>query len=204
MTRAADEAASTSRMEPRAPTRVVANWNDFVGLEGIPRARVRQLAASPPHTDLYEIDAAGPLIAEGDDATLPSPLPNRELVNADVQAALSAAPDQSLLTLDGETNWMSVVTQSGTTANQIDATDAYTSVAGVPLSTNAAGETVSTGQANLVFDGLGHLVSATSGSKSVSYLYDALGRRVGETVNAGTVAHLDLLRVGRRRPSRND
>jgi len=163
----------------------VASWNDFVGLEGIPRARVRQLAASPAHTDLYEIDAAGPLIDEGDDATLPSPLPNRELVNADVQAALLAAPDQSLLTLDSATNWMSVVTQSGTTANQIDATDAYTSVAGVPLSTNAAGETVSTGQANLVFDGLGHLVSATSGSKSVSYLYDALGRRVGETVNAG-------------------
>ena len=163
---------------------VVANWNDAVGLEGIPRARVRQFAASPPHTDLYEIDAAGPLIDEGDDASLPSPLPNRELVNADVQAALSADPQRMLLTLDGETNWMSVATGSGTSTNEIDATDAYTSVGGVPLSTNAAGDTISTGQANLVFDGLGHLVSATSGSKSISYLYDALGRRVGETVNA--------------------
>ena len=166
------------------PDAVVANWNDDVGLDGIPRARVRQLAASAPHTDLYEIDAAGPLFAEGDDATLPSPLPNRELVNADVQAALSADADRMLLTLDGVTDWMSVVTASGTSTNQIDATDAYTSVGGVPLSTNAAGETTSTGQANLVFDGLGHLVSATSGSNSVSYLYDALGRRVGETVNA--------------------
>ena len=70
---------------------------------------------------------------------------------------------------------MSVATAAGTSTNQIDATDAYTSVGGVPLSTNAAGETTSTGQANLVFDGLGHLVSATSGSNSVSYLYDALG-----------------------------
>ncbi len=166
------------------PDAVVANWNDDVGLEGIPRARVRQFAASAPHTDLYEIDAAGPLFAEGDDATLPSPLPNRELVNADVQAALSADADRMLLTLDGETDWMSVTTASGTSTNQIDATDAYTSVGGVPLSTNAAGETTSTEQANLVFDGLGHLVSATSGSNSVSYLYDALGRRVGETVNA--------------------
>ncbi len=162
---------------------VVGNWHDFVGLEGIPRARVRQLAASTPHTDLYEIDAAGPLIDEGDDASLPSPLPSRELVNADVQAALSADPQRSLLTLDGETNWMSVTTGSGTSTNEIDASDAYTSVGGVPLSTNAAGETVSTGPANLVFDGLGQLVSATSGTKSVSYLYDALGRRVGETAN---------------------
>jgi RHS repeat-associated protein len=161
----------------------VAKWHDFVGLEGIPRARVRQLASNPPRTDLYEIDAGGPLIAEGDSASLTAPLPNRELVNADVQAALAAAPQRESFTLDGEANRLSVTTQSQTSTNQIDATDAYTSVGGVPLATNAVGETVSTGPSNLVFDGLGQLVSATAGSTSISYSYDALGRRIEETLN---------------------
>ena len=160
----------------------VAGLRELPGLDGTPRARQRRFGAQPVSTDVFESDDASRLVKEGlgiPNATLPP----GELTERDVDPFFATAPRRTEYTLDGPANWVRVTTERATSTSQIDGDDAYTNVLGLSVGTSSNGAIASLGDDTFVFDALGEMTSATHGSVTRHFAYDALGRRIVETTS---------------------
>lgn len=166
----------------RAGSAIIASINERLGSDNIPRLRDVRLGTSQKRTDLFEVDDSGQLLAEGLGASLPNNFNNSvELTNADVDSSIATSSLWNRYLPDGLGNWSSTQDQTGTVLNSMDGLSGYKSF-GNHLAAYDSNRDLTALDTNVYrFDALGELISSKSNSHKMAFLYDALGRRVGQT-----------------------
>ncbi|HLK14710.1 MAG TPA: RHS repeat-associated core domain-containing protein, partial [Fimbriimonadaceae bacterium] len=157
----------------------IASLHDNLGVDGVPRERRRAFGQFST-IDYFEVDLAGRLIVEN----LAQPdngFHGSNPANSTVDAIVDKNARYREYALDDVANWSA---RTGTDSLVIDPPDAanrYPKVDGQTVNYDGAGDFASWSSTSATFNGLGQLVQAKSGDKTLSFRYDALGRRVKES-----------------------
>jgi len=170
----------------------IANQNDGLGHDGLPRVRQRRFGAGQPLTDYYQMDGASRVVGEN----LLMPNQPAVLSGTDYTDAMAAPhisdPSQQgtsfrFYNYDAASNWTHRSDSSGTEAVDFKASNGLYQFAAfgrdstgsqhVAWGYDAQGSVANIGADSYTHDVLGHLNSANSGSNSLKYGHDALGRR---------------------------
>ena len=151
------------------------------GEDDTPRQHTLTLRGRLIEESVFKMDLGGRVTAEASHSSGPLWL-NGAIDDAQIDAALGAAAVR--YTLDGESNWLK---RAGPDALSItvDRANRYTKINNKPVSYVAGGGLRAYDKLSLQWDGLGNLTAAASGPIKRRWVYDALGRRLAETNEAG-------------------
>ena len=159
--------------------KVIASEREGLGLDGAVRLRSHQVGSQSAVTDVFEVDDAARLIAEGL-STKQTPSITGDVTNQNVDALVQGAQHWRRYQLDGVADWIKRSSDSGNAGATVDPLDGYSAFGGASIHYDAARDTTAVGGDSFLFDGIGELVSATANGETIQFGYDALGRRVIE------------------------
>ncbi|WP_081070579.1 RHS repeat-associated core domain-containing protein [Burkholderia stagnalis] len=158
---------------PVASTMVIRGIDDNI------HQRQRTFGTQPPLSDLFKVDGYGRVTSENRQVPNVTLIPG-DATNSDVDARWSNAAPSSAWALDDAANW---IARTGVGAMQptIDSLNRYTAINATLVGYDKAGDVLAFGNEAYAWSGIGELVSAIGGGSTLTFTYDALGRRIRES-----------------------